>query len=265
MPDLRKLVSYKSRMEIARDWDRILDFQKMGRKEMASELISAARDLADSGVFKSDYTWSYDEWAIYRVLPALARRLDPEIELRESEIPKEDESRDLVTSIEEGNDEKLLSHVGSIISNVSFMRAQKCDRDSPARRAANFLIMHRSDCSAISIAMDTVCPGSYPKRATPDVRPPLEGFQVIAVTASGYDCVLRYGEVEDDVNDWFRVGETIAKNEEIEEGDEAIASRLRSYISPDDWVKLAIQNCSTGEIINQVALKDEEPETVPTL
>jgi hypothetical protein len=252
-------------MEIAENFQRILDFQEMDRKAMAAELLQAARDLVDSGVFKEDPSWSYDERALYRVIPGLARRLDPEVELRASEIPQDSEKDDPITFVDPTDDEKLLRQVSSIIRNASFMRAQECERNSPARKAIDFLILHRSDCSAISVAMDTVCPGAFPKRATPDTRPPLEGFQLIAASENDYEGVLRYEEKQEDLDDWLRVAEMIAKNEEIDDADADMARRLRSYTSPENWMMLAIQNCATGEVYSKIDLKTEDPEMMPTL
>lgn len=262
MVDFRKIISPKSRMEIQERRERRMAFQAQDRAGMAASLIASSRALADSGQFHSSPDWSYDEWAIYRCIPALAKRLDPALELRADEIAKSEEKRDPLTWIEDGDDEKLLSSIKSIIANASFRRAY--DGPETVKAAADALLDPRSQGCDIAVAMDTVIPGSFPKRTEADEREPLPGVQLIASYSSGYDQVIQYAEAEAELEQGFRVAESLRLGEELSEEDEAYAQRMRRVsISKLDFETLSIQ-AYDGTVLREREFT-AEPEPAPAM
>ncbi|MBW3243264.1 hypothetical protein KUV57_11205 [Epibacterium sp. DP7N7-1] len=253
MVDFRKLLSPKSREEIAVRKERAIEFQAKDPSGMASALIEASRALIDSGLYNTDPTYSYDEWALYRCIPALAKRLDPDLEMRVDEIPKSDEKRDPLTWIEDGDDQKLLSAIQSIIGNGSFARSRAGSKEVQA--ATEFLIENRDRGSALSVAIDTVCPGSYPKRTEANTRAPLPGVQLIA-THGEYDKVLRYSEFEADLDDFYQALVLIRQGEELSDDDDRLVRGLRSW-ERMDFQSLSIQTWD-GTVLREQSFAAEE-------
>jgi len=257
MVDFRKLLSPKSRAEIAVRQERAIEFQSKDPAGMAEALVEASRSLIDSGLFSSDPTYSYDEWALYRCIPALAKRLDPRLEPRVDEIAKSDEKRDPLTWLDEGDDRKLLSSIQSIIGNGSFMRSECGSKEVQA--ATEFLIRNRDRGSAISVAMDTVLPGSYPRRVEADTRDPLIGIQLVAKHGE-HDRVLRYADSEAELDDVYRALVSSRQGEELSDDDERLVRGLRSW-ERMDFEALSIQ-AFDGTVLREqsfTAEKESEP------
>lgn len=255
MVDFRKLLSPKSRAEIAVRREIAIEFQGKDAAGMAMALVQASRTLIDSGLFNSDPTYSYDEWALYRCIPALARRLDPKLELRAEEIAKPDEMRDPLTWLEAGDDQKLLGSIGSILEHASLRRGNGGAKE--ARLACEFLLEYRSRGSAISVAIDTVCPGSFPVRVEADTRVPLTGFQLIA-TRGEHDRVLRYAEKEAELDDLFGAIVSARQGDELSDGEERLLRTLWAW-ERSDFEALSIQAFDGAVLRKKCFTTSEEP------
>ncbi len=268
MYDFRKLISAKSRSRHDAVRQRMIDFQNMTPDEMAGALLECSRCLIDSGLFQHDPQWSYDEWAIYRCIPALAKRLDPSVELRSSEIPKDEERLDPLTWIEEGDDQKLLSSIVSIIKNVSLMRAMADYAPNDVKDAAEIIILHRSDACALSVAMDTVIPGSFPKRVKPDLRAALDGYQVIASCNSKpeaeHDVVMCYEDELDVAKEKFRVLGDYVQGEELSDEDKVLLGSMDRIRYRRSVSELSLQRWS-GEKLMELDLREPDTDLSPTL
>lgn len=260
--DFRKILSPKTRAEMRRKRERAVAFQELGRKEMAQELLQACRTLADSGLFKGDMPWSSEEWAIYRCIPALARRLDPLVDLRPSEIAKPGESPDPLTWLEGADDQRLHDVVRLIIDNERFSRAVKGPLE--VRLAIELLLAFRDRGCAIAVAMDTVLPGSFPERIQLDDRPPLPGAQLIG-TYGEHDRVLRYSENEGELEELFRVSSAMRLDEEVTDEDKGVARLLRSWPERLDFDALSIQAFDGTVLRERVFTAAGEPEPAPGL
>ena len=261
MVDFRKMLSARARDEIAVRRERAMAFQALDPAGMAASLVAASRSLIDSGLFNTDPTWSYDEWALHRCIPALAKRLDPELELRADEIAKPEEKRDPLTWLEAGDDQKLLSSITSILSHASFRRAEAGSEE--VRIASDLLLEYRDRGSAISVAMDTVTPGQFPKRTEPDTRDPLPGVQLVA-THGAYDRVLRYAESEAELDDVYRAVVAVRQGEELSDDDERLVRGLRSW-EQMDFGAISIQAFDGTVLREQSFTAEEEPAPVLAL
>jgi hypothetical protein len=258
MIDFRKITSPKSQAERARENAEMLSFQELDPTSMAERMLGFSRCLQDSGCFEADQRYSYDEWAIYRVVPALARRLDPDVALRKTEIPEDIERNDPITWLEDATDEKLLGTISSIVSHGSFLRAKRPDTDPEVKAAAE--ILFGQGVSLLTIATDTALPGSYPARCSPDTRVPLEGLYVIEVTKSGRHRVLEYSENPSVIDRTYDVAVAMQKGEEIPEQDLEIMNRLRRWGTVQPVEAIQIQDFS-GEVLREYGLiADPEDE-----
>jgi hypothetical protein len=261
MVDFRQILSPKSQAEITCIDAELLAFQQLDPAAMAKRLLEYSRRLQDSGCFSDDQRYSYDEWAIYRIVPALAKRLDPHVELRETEQAKDHEREDALTWVEDAPDEQLLYCISSIISNGSFARARTPDTDPEIKITADSLF--GIGISMLSIAADTAIPGSYPERQQADVREPLEGLYVIEVCGTGYHRVAKYSEDISLIDRTYDVAVAIHKGEEVPEQDIEIRDSLkrRCTMLPVDAVQ--IQTYS-GEVLREYSLVTE-PAPAPEL
>lgn len=257
--DFRQLISPKSQVSLAAERQSMIEFQALAPKPMAAALLQASRQLIDSGRFSSEHDYSYDEWALYRVIPAMARMLDPEVELRETEIAKEDERRDPLTWVADADVDKIKSSVDSLISHASLRRAElgsQADKD-----AAELLLGNRRQC-AMSVAMDRILPGSYPARAKPDTRAPLTGRYLIATSPSGRDGVLRYSEAVEELEDMMQTAIAIREGRELTDDEERLKMRLH-HVTADlaDCTSISIQDFD-GKILSEKTFAPE-PEPQP--
>lgn len=199
MVDFRKLISPRSQAEIKHRRQTVMRFQELPPRDMARELLDMSRALIDSDRFSSEPNWSYDERALYRVIPEIARRLDPEVELRDSEIPKDDERKDQVTWIHGQSLERLIHAARGIADNGAFSRANA--PEDPNLTFIKEVLFDNNPC-AFTIAADTISPGAFPDRATPDEREPLPGFYVVGQGES-YDKVLKYADNRQEADRFF--------------------------------------------------------------
>lgn len=245
MVDFRKLISAKSRQRFAAREAILARFEEAVPAGKAAQLLEASRTLIDSGRFKTDQRYSYDEWALYRVIPALARGLaGPGLELRETEIAKPEEKADPITWLgDKSHDhlERLETATRSILANSALRRAGS-ENDDPVAEAAQFLIGRPHHC-AISVALDCLRPGTFPKRVADEAeeKPDLTGFQLIESRPSGHDKVLHYAEDEADLEGMLRVATAIRSGEEISEDDKPIEHALTRWFS-------TIQTCDALSI-----------------
>lgn len=171
--DFRVLLSPRSRSEMAAVDVAMQEFTALDDKAMAAGLVDLARRLIATDSFHPDQRYSYDEWALNRVIPELARRLDPELPLLPREIPQPDEASDPVTWLKGMTDERFTGCIRSILEHASYRRVAPgqfdLDRD-----------LITGKINPIVVAASRVFPDAF---AVPvqeiDTRPPFEGFQVI--------------------------------------------------------------------------------------
>ena len=256
--DFRKLLSPKSRAEIAERRAQVLAFQTLSPLEMAEELMTHVRSLRGSGQFSNDPHYSYDEAALYRVAPELARVLDPDFELDEAEHPAPEEARDKVTYLRGQGPDKLRSFVASILAHGSFERAQRAGRYSEIARKAD-LAFGRCP-SLFSIAADTAFPGIAPVREAPEERAPLPGFQVIASFDSGYDKSLHYTEDRDLAERSLDVAEAYFGSSEVDDGDLDHLEKMRLRFDTTTPARVSLQTYE-GAILDERVIA-AEPEVL---
>jgi hypothetical protein len=261
MVDFRKMISPASNMQIKKRNQAIMDFQELGRVEMAEEILRHSRRMIDSGSFSRDQRYSYDEWALYRVVPELALRLNPLVDLRANENPTEAERADILTYLRDGNEEDLKRSISSVLSNASFRRITLANPDPEDVFSSEVLFSHRPN--AFSVAANTVFPGTYPTVATADEREDLPGFFIIETMPSGYDSVLRYCEDMEMAERYMDVALAIHKGEEVSDEDRSLQSDLRKIGNRKDPVSVNIQNFD-GDILKEQSLEKElEEEFAP--
>ncbi|MFX4299849.1 hypothetical protein [Pseudosulfitobacter pseudonitzschiae] len=264
MVDFRKLVSPKSRRKIAERYAFISEFETMSDAEKAEVLLTKSRSLIDSGVFSSDQRYSYDEWALYRVIPEIALRLDHTVTLRETEHPKEDERKDQVTWLRNASRERLHSAVMSVIGNCSFSRATTRHVPVDVRLAADLLLGMKPNL--ITLAAEAIIPQIGPEPKEPDERPPLTGTYLIASLSDDMDRVLRYSEDPVEISRAFDLAIAMCRGEDTESDDD-IDTKMMTHFKEGYFfgVKLnTIQSVSLqtfdGEIlqIEKIDIQDRE-------
>ena len=254
MVDFRRLISPKSQNELIKANEELIAIQELDPSALADRLLELSRCLQDSGCFKPDQRYSYDEWAIYRVVPTLARRLDPDVVLRETEKPQDVERNDPITDLSDPTDEKLLRCISSILSHGSFMRAKMPGTDPVVKAATETLFGH--GVSLMSIATDTAFPGTYPDRVSLDTREPLKGLYVIEVTDCDYHRVLEYSEDLSLIDRTYDVAISLHTGEEVLERDLDILNRLHRNRLKFSSNSIQIQN-SSGEVLREYDLTPE--------
>lgn len=237
MIDFRKLMTPQARNEIAQDDKRMMAFQDLGTRDKVATLMEAVRTLQDSGAFNSDQRYSYDEWAIYRVIPAVARKLDPSLELRKTEIPEPEEADDKLTFVGNASVEDLLRMATSILENTRLSRGVAVGGD--VRDAAHLVIGDGSRGSAFAITLDALVPGSFPYRHKPDTRPPLTGFYLIG-RDGGRDFPIQYCDTLEQAQDLFSLACDIKAGEDV---DEAVSAQ-----APTGFRQRLARRCAEIEV-----------------
>ncbi|NDV50361.1 hypothetical protein [Salipiger sp. PrR003] len=261
---LRKVISPKTHREMADTSDVLITFQEQSKEAMAEELLRLTRTLIDSGLFEIDHKRSYDEWLLLRVAPAIAKCLNPEIELRQEEIATlEEAEEDHVTFIADGDTDKMAEAAKSIMRNYSLMRAAKPGVPDDIRRACDILIRPRPN--ALSIAVDTVKPGSYPNRAEKDDREPLPGIFVIATDEHEHDHVVEYRDEMVEAERDFDLAIAHRAGEELSREDMSYARALAnraSEITREDIVAFTLQD-GNGDYLREHKLEIQADAPAP--
>ncbi|MCW3782960.1 hypothetical protein [Defluviimonas salinarum] len=176
--DFRKLVSPRSRKDYSAALSRAEEMVAMSDRDLAARIVGIARDMRASGAYSTDPRYSYDEWALFRVIPELARRLDPETRLEPEEIAQPDERSDRITFAPDADTARLGEMVKSILANGWFARSRMAGLADGARAATDLLTRFRDALNPMAIAFNRLDPGSYEYRPTPD-PPALAGVYVI--------------------------------------------------------------------------------------
>jgi len=223
--DFRKVISPKSQAASARRRAAVMAFQNDTPEGQAATLLNAVRSLRESGAFSDDPRYSYDEWALFRVVPELAMKLDPDIELQDVENPGEDERVDQVTWLRGAPAERLESSVKSIMANASFSRIRESGDDLNELADAMF----GYNTCYFSVAADTVFPGSAPSREDLDTRDPLPGQYVLCCHKSGYERVMSYSEDAAEIDKVYDALVRITSGEEPRDEDAWVKEKLSWY------------------------------------
>lgn len=190
MVDFRKMISPRSQAKLKAIHDELTEIRT--NPEMAAWLVGMARELRETGRFQKDETYSYDEWALFRVIPEMAVRLDPTLVRLPEEMPKEAEKRDMVTYVGTATDARLDEMVKSIISNGSFARGRSEMGDTRADRIVDMFHLHRGQRCPLSQASNRLA-GRPAADFVDDEREPLTGSYLI-VANQRHDSVLVYSE-----------------------------------------------------------------------
>ena len=257
MADFRKILSPKIRNLSKARLDRMLAFQEMDRPAMARSLLEASRILIDSNLLcdeSQSARWDNREFLLYRCIPALAKRLDPAVELRADETPKPGDSWAPLFDI--NNDEVFLLSFEMALAHKELFRVFQA-RSDKISLAANFLQAYLENGSAIEVAIDTLFPGKYPAREQPDTREPLQGVQLIG-TFGKHDRVLCYARTEEELEDLFRVAVAKRQGEDLSEEDTMLLRNLRSWPERLDFEALSIQSCD-GTMMREASFLQKKP------
>jgi hypothetical protein len=265
--EFRKVISPKSQAATERRRAAVMEFQEDTPEGQAATLLNAARKMRESGAFSDDPRYSYDEWALYRVVPELALKLDPSIELQAAENPDEKEREDQVTWLRCAPAERLESAVKSILSNASFsrIRAHGDEMNDTADATFGFNV------NCLSVAADIIFPGLAPKRETADDRAPLSGQYVLCCHKSGYDRVMQYSEDPVEIEKVYDALIRITAGEEVRDEDAWVEERLSWYPmlkqeGPNGRERLSsieVQD-SSGEVLRAHSL-EREPDDTPQM
>jgi hypothetical protein len=250
--DFRKVISPKSQAASRRRREAVMAFQNDTPEGQAATLLDGVRQLRESGFFSDDPRYSYDEWALYRVVPELAMKLDPNVELQDVENPDEKEREDQVTWLRGAPEERLKGAVQSIMSQASFARSRNGSDELNDVADALFGV----NANYFSVAADSVFPGIAPEREDLDTRDPLTGQYVVYRHKSGYHKVMQYSEDETEVQKVYDALVRVASGEELRDDDAWVKERL-------SWYPLLDQKGKNGfERLNSIEIQDFSGEVL---
>ena len=255
MVDFRKMISYDSRQKVARMLAVVNDFSALDRKAQARALLDTARKVYDEGSFKPEHNYSYDEALLLRVIPQIAKRLDPEIRLLDREVNPADDGPHR-TPWDQKTDAEIADYTRSCQSNSSLSRAGNGEN----YEAAMSLVMHWNRGNLVKIATNTLVPRTFDLVVSDDVRPPLTGYQVIYDKMAGLP-VLRYEETAEAATEWVRKGlERIRKNP-----DQGVPGyeRLREAVLSGMTGEIEVRKWDDNDLIKSVPLREPEVEESP--
>lgn len=263
MVDFRKLITPLAQKELAQQNAELLRFKALDPKSMAAELIGFSRVMIDSGLFSQDRRYSYDEWALYSVIPDLARAIDKTIVLRPEEGSNDEPDR------RHPSGAPLDSQIHSILRNGSFGRADlHANKTSRARiigdmprqqqnevRHAHAMLTDRNT-NAITIGAKTVFPGLFPDVSEVDQREPLEGLYLISDSANGDQKVIQYCDDHTIAGLYFETATALLKGEEPRDGSERMTSHIRSHLGRRNAAGISTQELFGKNGIVSVSLQN---------
>ena len=178
--EFRHLVAPRTRRERARRRDAIIAAQKMSDDDLAVSVSVAAQRVLHH---QANTTSQNDTltWACKNLIPRIATRLS-------GQTPVGEDPAHLQQALIE------------ILSQLQ-MHPTRGTSTMPGFDL-EFLFGITFQASALSLAMDRILPGSFPRRQTIDARPPLDGRYVILST-QGQDRVLFYSDAHDQADEVF--------------------------------------------------------------
>lgn len=192
--DFRKTISPKSQKALLdlQKWH--VRFSELNKADMGTVLLAQSRLMRSSGLFDEDIRYSYDAWALCRVLPEIAQRLNPGIELDNSEKTRALEFHEAQFLVVGAKNDKLAQFVNIVTHHTSFdrVRSEYRGQDPKVFRAGHLFDKYQPYTIA-TIAMDNLHPGCFPSRPYFPKKPDLTGLYVIAET-HGQHRVLSYAE-----------------------------------------------------------------------
>lgn len=268
MVDFRKMSTPRTQVQMRRVRQMLEEFSDMQKSDQARTLLSITRKAFDAGGYQEDMTRSYDEWALLRVLPEIARRIDPSIGRLPREIPSADEAiKDPVTDILGADLPTLNRYAENIISHASFRQIPK---DDPENRDVYDLLATWREDGIIARAMHILSPENWPlpKR---EPREELMGLWVVLESPAGAQKVLGYTEGP---NIEAKIDACIARvmawaKDPTSEGGHVIQERLKHHPRPEIYDRLLVQDANAVThfevVIRPAPEKAVSPTTCPTL
>lgn len=259
MVDFRKMISPRSQAKLEEIRSELAE--PRNNSEMAAWLVGLARELRETGRFKEDETYSYDEWALFRVIPELAVRLDPTLVRMPEEMPRDAEKSDMVTYVATATDARLDEMVASIISNSSFARCRSEMENTRADRIVDMIHLHRGQRCPLSQAANRLAGRPTPGFGDDD-RTPLTGSYLVAANPR-HDTVLLYSEDMDELERGMRVltdrlvHDVVGHDEDLD-----LVRKLLRYKSDKEvqsWTELSVQDFSGNVLARQPLGAEAEP------
>lgn len=251
MHDFRNIISPSAQREWYLSRRDIIAFQDMGPQEMAATLIRTARQLVDAGITQYSPAIGDADWGVCRAAAALAKRLDPGIALRPEEEP------------DAYGDERFIDNMKLVIEHSCLMG--KVAPDHEAWASAHFLGPKRVGppaISALAIALDTLFPGTAPKRFKKDDRPAMEGLYIVG-RDDGRDVSLLYREDHNGARVAYRAASALYGGEDITAELEGEARALRKIWGSRPFKEVELQTAE-GEVLEawrytRPTVEDEDP------
>lgn len=206
-------------------------------KEVAAWLSGLARDMQDSGVLSGDPRDGYEEWAAWRVIPEIARRLRPGLGLRAGEIPSEEEKRAGTNRVDNVSDDRLAEFAEIVRRNTSFERLLRSDTASDAgRRAAELFFHNGSGHDPLKIGIAALIPGKVEISSRPNMFTPLPGFFVV-ISEKEEDHLLSYVTGRAEAEDIFDLAARRLDGAADEDGErrvpKTVVSRIAQFVRGD--------------------------------
>lgn len=244
MVDFRKMISPKSRARSHARTQKFMDFADLSNQEMGAQLLDMTRTLRNCGAFSDDQRYSYDEWALYRVLPEIALRLNPDLELEACERASPEEKEDRPANVVGISNQELADHVSSMSSNASFMRARKgigVEEDESSVIAEMMTCTY--NYSLATIAMDRLERGRFANRPAHSEKSDLPGQYVLADFGM-YDMVVAYTEDPDEA---VKLAEQAYAELTDPDCETLQGERLTDCLYPSKPKRIMIQDFNGGE------------------
>ena len=256
MVDFRKMISYDGRQRVSRMLCAVDAFSNLDKKGQARVILEVARKVYDRGSFNTSHHYSYDEALLLRVIPQIAKRLDPDVALLDREQPGEDGPHR--TPWAEKTDEEIAHYARSCVANSNLSRAGGGEN----YESASSLVMNWNRGNLVKIATNTLLPGSFDLviKNEEETRAPLDGYQVVHDGEHGVS-ILRYEETTQAASDWIRTGlEKIRAQPEW--GHEGYGNLREIVLSGEDG-NIEVRKWDDNELIESIPLREPEVEESP--
>jgi len=194
MIDFRKLIKPATLVQMEKISAQMETFSAKDPAEQARDLLDIARRAFACGGYLEDDRRSYDEWALLRVMPEIARRLDPTITLLPREIPRPGEAeQDRITDVRGADREIMNRFARNILAHGSFSKVRNGEQEGQDLWC--ILSMQRED-GIIARAMQSLFPEDWPLPAR-SVREALSGRWILLAAPEGREVVIDYIEGPD--------------------------------------------------------------------
>lgn len=207
MPDFRKIVSPRIQKQLRNENAEVARLHALDDSALAAEILDLARQAREIRADKVEVPfYTYTTALLHQVIPFLAKKMDPSIELEQVEIDAIESAKpDRLNNMAAKELGELRSYVGVMISNASMVYGLTAEQSHEMPiRILDRLLEHGNP---VALLVDRLAPAPegldrverpgdgttrFPAWTPPDARAPLEGFWLMVTRPDGHENVAGY-------------------------------------------------------------------------